>query len=189
MVKEEVDEDDVASVVARWTGIPVDRLLEGETEKLIHMEDAAASARHRPGRSRRSRRERLATCAHRPAGSEPADRLVRLPRPDRRRQDGAGAGARRVHVRRRARAGAARHVGVPGAAHRRAADRRAARLRRLRGRRPAHGSRAPAPVLGDPPRRDREGAQRGLRRAASDPRRRPPHRRPGPHGRLPQHRV
>jgi ATP-dependent Clp protease ATP-binding subunit ClpB len=38
MVKEEVDEDDIATVVARWTGIPVDRLLEGETEKLIHME-------------------------------------------------------------------------------------------------------------------------------------------------------
>ena len=39
MVKEEVDEDDVAHVVARWTGIPVSRLLEGETEKLIHMEE------------------------------------------------------------------------------------------------------------------------------------------------------
>jgi ATP-dependent Clp protease ATP-binding subunit ClpB len=39
LVKEEVDEDDVAVVVARWTGIPVDRLLEGETEKLIHMEE------------------------------------------------------------------------------------------------------------------------------------------------------
>jgi ATP-dependent Clp protease ATP-binding subunit ClpB len=39
MVKEEVDEDDVGAVVARWTGIPVDRLLEGETEKLIHMEE------------------------------------------------------------------------------------------------------------------------------------------------------
>jgi len=39
MVKEEVDEDDVAAVVARWTGIPVDRLLEGETEKLIQMEE------------------------------------------------------------------------------------------------------------------------------------------------------
>jgi ATP-dependent Clp protease ATP-binding subunit ClpB len=38
MVKEEVDEDDVAAVVARWTGIPVDRLLEGETEKLVQME-------------------------------------------------------------------------------------------------------------------------------------------------------
>ncbi len=39
MVKEEVDEDDIASTVSRWTGIPVDRLLEGETEKLIHMEE------------------------------------------------------------------------------------------------------------------------------------------------------
>jgi ATP-dependent Clp protease ATP-binding subunit ClpB len=39
MVKEEVDEDDIAQVVARWTGIPVDKLLEGETEKLIHMEE------------------------------------------------------------------------------------------------------------------------------------------------------
>jgi len=39
MVKEEVDEDDVAAVVARWTGIPVDRLLEGETEKLVRMEE------------------------------------------------------------------------------------------------------------------------------------------------------
>ena len=39
MVKEEVDDDDVAEVVARWTGIPVSRLLEGETEKLIHMEE------------------------------------------------------------------------------------------------------------------------------------------------------
>jgi len=39
MVKEEVDEDDIAAVVARWTGIPVARLLEGETEKLIQMEE------------------------------------------------------------------------------------------------------------------------------------------------------
>ena len=39
MVKEEVDEDDIALVVARWTGIPVSRLIEGETEKLIHMEE------------------------------------------------------------------------------------------------------------------------------------------------------
>jgi ATP-dependent Clp protease ATP-binding subunit ClpB len=38
-LKEEVDADDVAEVVARWTRIPVSRLLEGETEKLIHMED------------------------------------------------------------------------------------------------------------------------------------------------------
>ncbi len=39
MVKEEVDEDDIAMVIGRWTGIPVDRLLESETQKLIHMEE------------------------------------------------------------------------------------------------------------------------------------------------------
>src|SRR5256884_2483699 len=39
MVKEEVDEDDIAAVVSRWTGIPISKLLEGETEKLIHMEE------------------------------------------------------------------------------------------------------------------------------------------------------
>ena len=38
-LKEEVDADDIAEVVARWTGIPVNRLLEGETAKLIHMEE------------------------------------------------------------------------------------------------------------------------------------------------------
>jgi ATP-dependent Clp protease ATP-binding subunit ClpB len=37
--KKEVDEEDVAEVVAKWTGIPVSRLVEGEVEKLIHMED------------------------------------------------------------------------------------------------------------------------------------------------------
>jgi ATP-dependent Clp protease ATP-binding subunit ClpB len=38
-LKEEVDADDIAEVVARWTGIPVSRLLEGEVEKLVHMEE------------------------------------------------------------------------------------------------------------------------------------------------------
>src|SRR5205814_4164390 len=38
-LKEEVDADDVAEIVARWTGIPVSRLLESETDKLIHMEE------------------------------------------------------------------------------------------------------------------------------------------------------
>ena len=39
MVKEEVTADDIAEVVASWTGIPAGRLLEGETEKLLRMED------------------------------------------------------------------------------------------------------------------------------------------------------
>lgn len=39
MLKEEVDAEDVAEVVAKWTGIPVSKMLEGEVEKLLHMED------------------------------------------------------------------------------------------------------------------------------------------------------
>jgi ATP-dependent Clp protease ATP-binding subunit ClpB len=39
MLKEEVDEEDVAQVVAKWTGIPVTRLMEGEVEKLVKMEE------------------------------------------------------------------------------------------------------------------------------------------------------
>ena len=39
MLKEEVDEEDVAEVISRWTGIPVSRMLEGEREKLVHMEE------------------------------------------------------------------------------------------------------------------------------------------------------
>jgi ATP-dependent Clp protease ATP-binding subunit ClpB len=39
MLKEEVDEEDIAEVVSNWTRIPVSRLMEGEVEKLIHMED------------------------------------------------------------------------------------------------------------------------------------------------------
>ncbi|HLX37904.1 MAG TPA: AAA family ATPase, partial [Candidatus Binataceae bacterium] len=39
LIKEEVDEDDIAEVVARWTGIPVSRLMEGEVQKLAHLEE------------------------------------------------------------------------------------------------------------------------------------------------------
>ena len=39
LLKEEVDEEDIAEVVSRWTGIPVSKLLEGEMQKLLHLED------------------------------------------------------------------------------------------------------------------------------------------------------
>ncbi|WP_449246746.1 ATP-dependent chaperone ClpB [Desulfarculus baarsii] len=42
LVKEEVDSEDVAEVVGKWTGIPVARLMEGEREKLLHMEERIA---------------------------------------------------------------------------------------------------------------------------------------------------
>jgi ATP-dependent Clp protease ATP-binding subunit ClpB len=39
MLKEEVDEEDIAAVVSKWTGIPVSKMLEGEVQKLVQMED------------------------------------------------------------------------------------------------------------------------------------------------------
>ncbi len=39
MLKEEVDEEDIAEVVAKWTGVPVTRLMEGEVQKLVRMEE------------------------------------------------------------------------------------------------------------------------------------------------------
>jgi len=40
LLKEEVDEEDVAEVVSRWTGVPLSKLLEGESQKLLHLEEA-----------------------------------------------------------------------------------------------------------------------------------------------------
>ena len=187
MLNEEVTEEDVAEVVAKWTGIPVSRLMEGEMQKLLRLEehlhdrvvgqDEAVEAV-----SNAIRRSRAGLSdPNRPIGS------FLFLGPDRRRQDRAGARARRVPVRRRARDGAHRHERVPGAAHGLAPGRRAARLRRLRGGRAAdRGGPAPA-VQRDPARRDREGAPRRVQRPAAAAGRRPAHRRPGPDGRLPEH--
>ena len=188
MLKEEVDEEDIAEVVSKWTHIPVSRLMEGEIQKLIQMEERlhqrvigqdeaidAVSQRH-PPRPRRA------------AGSQPPARQLPLPRSDRRRQDRAGARPGRVPVRRRAGDGPHRHVRVPGEAHRLADDRRASRLRRLRGGRPAHRSGAAAAVRGGAVRRDREGASGGAQRPAAAAGRRAADRRQGAHGRLQEHR-
>jgi ATP-dependent Clp protease ATP-binding subunit ClpB len=43
LLKEEVDEEDIAAIVSKWTGIPVTRLMEGEIQKLIHMEEGLHS--------------------------------------------------------------------------------------------------------------------------------------------------
>jgi ATP-dependent Clp protease ATP-binding subunit ClpB len=112
MVKEEVTADDIAEVVAAWTGIPAGRLLEGETEKLLRMEDELGKAGRGPGGGRARGQRRGAPCAGRHRRSRPADGLVPVPRADRCRQDRAGEGPRRVPLRRRARHGAHRHERV-----------------------------------------------------------------------------
>ena len=98
-VKEEVDADDVAEVVARWTGIPVSRLLEGEVEKLIHMEERL----HERVVGQDEAVEAVANALRRSrAGLQDPNRPIGtflFLGPDRRRQDRARARAGRVHVR------------------------------------------------------------------------------------------
>ena len=55
MLKEEVDEEDVAEIVSKWTGIPVSRLMEGEMQKLVRLEDVLHERVDRPGRRRAAR--------------------------------------------------------------------------------------------------------------------------------------
>ncbi len=144
--KEEVDEDDIAEVIARWTGIPVTKLLEGERQKLLHLEDEL----HRRVIGQDEAVDAVAEAVLRTrsglADPESPDRLVHLSRPDGRRQNRTRARARRVSLRRRTRADSHRHVGVSGEAHGRAAARRAAGIRRLRRRRATNRSGA-APAV------------------------------------------
>ena len=86
----------------------------------------------------------------------------------------------------RRRADPLRHVGIHGAAHRVAPDRRAARLCRLRPGRPAHRRRRPASALRAAARRDREGASGPVQRAAADHGSRQADRPQRQAGRLPQ---
>ena len=99
LLKEEVDEDDIAAVVARWTGIPVSRLLEGEKGKTAPAGRASAQARGRPGRSRGRCCRRGDPRPLRTQRSQPADRLVYFSRSHGSRQNRAGARPGRVHVR------------------------------------------------------------------------------------------
>ena len=44
MLKEEIDQEDIAEVVAKWTGIPVSKMLQGERDKLLHLEEALGNS-------------------------------------------------------------------------------------------------------------------------------------------------
>ena len=187
MVHEDVTEQDIAQVVSRWTGIPVDRMMEGEREKLLAMEDQLRSRVV-------GQEDALKAVAN-------AVRRARAGLQDPNRPIGSflflgptGVGKTElckalaaVPVRRRPGDGPHRHVGVHGEARGGPADRRAAGLCRLRGGRRADRGGAPPALPGDPVRRGREGAPGRVQRPAAGARRRPAHRRPGPHGRFPQH--
>jgi ATP-dependent Clp protease ATP-binding subunit ClpB len=102
MLKEEVDEEDIAEVVGKWTNIPVSRLMEGEIQKLIHMEDRLHQRVVGQDEAIRAVSNAMRR-ARGPAGSKPAARELHLPGTYGCRQDGAGACARRIPVRRRTR--------------------------------------------------------------------------------------
>ena len=142
----------------------------------------------RPGRGDRGGRHGAAPLARRAAGPRSSDRLVPVPRADRRRQDRARPRARRVHVRLTGRDDPDRHVRVHGETLRLAARRSAPGICRLRGGRPADRGGAPPALLGRAAGRDREGARRRVQHAAAGDGRRPPDRWPGAHGRLQEHR-
>ena len=159
MVKEEVDEDDIAGVVGSWTGIPVSRLLEGETEKLIHMEERL----HRRVIGQHAAVEAVSNALRRArSGLQDPDRpigsFVFLGPTGVGKTELARALAEfmfddeRAMVRIDMSEYQERHTVSPP-------RRRAARLRRLRRGRPAHRGRPPPALLGRPPRRDREGAR------------------------------
>ena len=187
MLKEEVGPDDIADVVSAWTGIPAGRMLEGETAKLLRMEDELGKRVVGQTEGRAGGVRRRAPQPGRGRRPQPAYRLVHVPRPDRRRQDRAGQGAGGVPVRRRARDGPHRHERVRREALGRPARRCPSGLHRLRPGRSADRGGASPSLHGDSVRRDREGPPGRVRRAAAGARRGPADRRAGPHGRLPQH--
>ena len=129
----------------RRAGRPHARRREGQA--LAHG-GRTRQARGRPEGGGAGGVDRGAPRPRRPAGSEPADRLVHVLGADRRRQDRADQGAGGVSVRRRKRADPHRHVGIHGEALGRAADRRASGLRRLRRGRRADRSGAAAALSG-----------------------------------------
>ena len=91
MLKEEVDEEDVAGIVSKWTGIPVSKMLEGEVKKLITMEDRLRM--RVVGQDEALERVANAIRRSRAGLSDPEtpDWLFHLPGADRCWQDGTGA--------------------------------------------------------------------------------------------------
>src|SRR4029453_795843 len=157
MLKEEVDEEDVAEVVSAWTGIPVTRLVPGEMARLLRRQGGlrppggrpggagragavgggAPPAVGRPGRRRPGGPRPHPPLPGRAVRAGPPDRQLPVPRAPRRRQDRASPGPGRPAVRRRAGHGPHRHERVRREALGRPAGRGPARVRRLRRGRPA----------------------------------------------------
>ena len=82
---EVVDAEQIAAVVSRWTGVPVEKMLEGEREKLLQMEDALRGRVVGQEEALLAVSDAVRRARAGPAGPEPADRLVPVPGPHGRR--------------------------------------------------------------------------------------------------------
>ena len=187
MIKEEVDAEDIAEVVAKWTGIPVSRMLESEREKLLNLEKELHRRVVGQDRSHIGRSRCRPPFEGRTAGCTPPYRLVHLPRHHGRRQDRTCESAGGVPLRRREHDDAYRHERIPGTARRIAAHRSASRIRRLRRRGPADRSGEAQTLLRRTARRNRKGAPRRLQHPAAGTGRRPSDRQQGTDSGFPQH--
>jgi energy-coupling factor transporter ATP-binding protein EcfA2 len=184
---QQVTEEEIAEVVSRGPAFRSTKMLEGEKEKLLRMEEALG--KRVVGQEEAVRRlERDPPLARRPQDpNRPNGSFLFLGPTGVGKTELCKALAEFLFDTEEAmvridmsefmeKHSVARLIGAPPG------------LRRLRrGRLPHRGGAAPA-VCGDPARRGREGAPGRVQRAAAGARRRPPDRRPGPHGRLPQHR-
>ena len=187
LIKEEVDEEDIAEVVSRWTGVPVTKLLEGEMQKLLHLEDelhqrvvgqdeAVTAVAEAVIRARSGLKD-----PNRPIGSfiflgptgvgktELARALAEF------LFDDEHAMIRIDMSEYQEKHTVARLIGAPPGY---VGYEEGGQLTEAVRRRPY--SRGPV-------RRNRKGAPRCVQRDAADPRRRPAHRRPGPHGGFQEH--
>ena len=156
---------EIETTIATMARIPPKAVSKDDAEVLQHLRRYAQARRLRSGQGDRGAVGVDQARARRLARAGKADRLLSVLRPDRRRQDRSGAAAC-GHA--RCRNHPLRHVGIHGASHRFAADRRAARLCRLRPGRIAHRRRRPASALRALARRNREGASGPVQRAPAD---------------------
>ena len=93
LLNEEVDADDIATVVSKWTGIPVTRMLEGEKEKAPENGRTTSGAGYWPGRGNQGRFKWHQAGAGGTSGPEPANWHLSVFRANGCRQDGALQGA------------------------------------------------------------------------------------------------
>ena len=169
-----------------WTGIPVFKLTEAESQKLIRMEEelhkrVVGQEEAIVAVSKSIRRARAGIKdPKRPTGSFIFLGPSAWGRPSSRARSPSSSSATRTRD-------PGRHVGVHGEALRVAPRRLAAGLHRLRRGRPAHRGRAPEAVLRGPHGRDREGPSGRVQHPAPDPGGGKADRRPGAPRRLPEH--